>query len=145
MFGHDLGESCLLPIRMYCQKIQDDEGYWKRIEEHIRSRTDARFTHGMCEDCSRTHQADEPRLLERVFPGARRRAPLLAAGSTRRVPVPVSATSRWCTQLAGVECRPIWTPKSSKPARGRARAITRAVLHYCTITVPTIPGWMEQW
>ena len=50
--------SGLLPICMYCKKIRDDKGYWKRIEEYIQSRTDAVFSHGMCEDCYRKHQAD---------------------------------------------------------------------------------------
>lgn len=41
----------LVPICSYCKKIRDDKGYWSQVEEYIRDRTDADFTHGLCPDC----------------------------------------------------------------------------------------------
>lgn len=42
----------LLPICAKCKKIRTDEGYWHQIEEYITTRTDARFSHGLCEQCA---------------------------------------------------------------------------------------------
>jgi preprotein translocase subunit YajC len=41
----------LLPICAWCKKVRDDKGYWKEVEEYVRDKTDASFTHGMCPDC----------------------------------------------------------------------------------------------
>jgi len=47
----------LLPICSYCKKIRDDsgvekgEGSWHEIEQYIASRSNADFTHGICQDC----------------------------------------------------------------------------------------------
>ena len=43
----------LLPICAACKKIRDDNGYWKQIEEFIRTHSDAEFTHSFCPDCMR--------------------------------------------------------------------------------------------
>jgi len=43
--------SGLLPICASCKKIRNDKGYWEQIEEYIRNRSDADFTHGICPDC----------------------------------------------------------------------------------------------
>jgi PAS domain S-box-containing protein len=48
----------LLPICASCKKIRDDKGYWNRIEEYIRTHTDAEFTHGICPDC-----------MDKLYPG----------------------------------------------------------------------------
>jgi hypothetical protein len=45
--------SGLLPICASCKKIRDDKGYWNQIEEYIRRRSDAEFSHGICPECSR--------------------------------------------------------------------------------------------
>jgi PAS domain S-box-containing protein len=42
----------LLPICMYCKKIRDDEDSWQEVETYVRQRTEAKFTHGVCPDCS---------------------------------------------------------------------------------------------
>jgi DNA-binding response OmpR family regulator len=41
----------LLPICAWCKNIRDDKGYWKKIETYISERTDASFTHGICNNC----------------------------------------------------------------------------------------------
>lgn len=43
----------LIPICSYCKKIRDDEGIWSQMEQYIQSRSEARFSHGICPDCHR--------------------------------------------------------------------------------------------
>jgi hypothetical protein len=43
-----------LPICAHCHKIRDDKGYWERIEKYIQDRTQARFSHSLCPECSKT-------------------------------------------------------------------------------------------
>lgn len=50
--------SGLLPICSYCKKIRDDQGYWKQIEGYIQERSNARFSHGICQECARKHFPD---------------------------------------------------------------------------------------
>lgn len=41
----------LLPICSYCKRIRDDAGDWQVLEKYIQERSDATFTHGVCEAC----------------------------------------------------------------------------------------------
>jgi PAS domain S-box-containing protein len=41
----------LIPICSYCKKIRDDNGYWNQIESYITEHTEAKFTHGICDQC----------------------------------------------------------------------------------------------
>ncbi len=41
----------LIPICMYCKKIRTDDDYWEQIESYIEKHSDAKFTHGICNDC----------------------------------------------------------------------------------------------
>ena len=43
----------LLPICAACKKIRNDEGYWQEIERYLAEHTDARFTHGLCQECAK--------------------------------------------------------------------------------------------
>lgn len=45
----------LLPICSFCKKIRDDQGYWKSLETYITARTDADFSHGICDECMHKH------------------------------------------------------------------------------------------
>lgn len=45
--------SGLLPICMSCKKIRNDSGYWTQIEQYIRDHSEAEFSHGLCQDCSK--------------------------------------------------------------------------------------------
>ncbi len=45
--------SGLLPICANCKKIRDDKGYWNQIENYIRDRSEAEFSHGICPECSK--------------------------------------------------------------------------------------------
>ena len=42
----------LLPICCSCKKIRDDQGYWKQVEHFVADHTGARFTHGICPECT---------------------------------------------------------------------------------------------
>ena len=42
-----------IPICASCKKVRNDEGYWDQIEEYIRDRSDAEFSHGICPDCKK--------------------------------------------------------------------------------------------
>jgi hypothetical protein len=43
----------LLPICSNCNRIRDDEGYWRQIEGSFLDRPDRNFTHGICPQCAR--------------------------------------------------------------------------------------------
>lgn len=42
----------LLPICSSCNKIKDEHGKWKRLEEYIINNSEADFSHGICPDCA---------------------------------------------------------------------------------------------
>jgi len=42
----------LIPICMHCKRIRDDQNMWQKIEQYISSRSDAEFSHSICEDCA---------------------------------------------------------------------------------------------
>ncbi len=47
--------SGLLPICAWCRRVRRDDGYWQQIEAYVSTHTDARFSHGLCEDCDAKH------------------------------------------------------------------------------------------
>jgi hypothetical protein len=51
--------SGLLPICAYCKKIRDDQGYWNQLESYIEKRSDAHFSHGICEECTEKLYRDQ--------------------------------------------------------------------------------------
>jgi len=50
--------SGLLPICAWCKKVRDDDGYWRQVEDYFRSRSNIRFTHGMCAECAEKFKED---------------------------------------------------------------------------------------
>jgi hypothetical protein len=54
----------LLPICMYCKRIQDADGRWHSVEQYVAARSGAAFTHRVCPFCTDTHRT--------VFLGATR-------------------------------------------------------------------------
>jgi hypothetical protein len=47
-----------LPTCSFCKDIRDEEGNWHQIEEYVASRSDARFSHGVCPKCAAQHYGD---------------------------------------------------------------------------------------
>lgn len=41
----------LLPICSYCKRIRDDAENWSSLESYIEKRSEAQFSHGICQDC----------------------------------------------------------------------------------------------
>jgi K+-sensing histidine kinase KdpD len=52
----------LLPICAWCKKIRDEEGRWQQLERYISLHSDAKFTHGLCEECGSRLEADRQAL-----------------------------------------------------------------------------------
>lgn len=48
----------ILPICCYCKKIRDDKGYWNRIDQYLADHIDAKFSHGLCPECSKELYSD---------------------------------------------------------------------------------------
>jgi len=48
----------LIPICSSCKKIRDDKGFWNQVEGYIMEHTDAKFSHGICPDCSKRLYGD---------------------------------------------------------------------------------------
>jgi len=45
----------IIPICCHCKKIRDDQGYWQQVEQYFKSRSEAKFSHGICPDCIKEH------------------------------------------------------------------------------------------
>ena len=41
----------ILPICSNCKNVRNDEGYWEQVEEYVRDRSRADFSHSICPDC----------------------------------------------------------------------------------------------
>ena len=50
--------SGLIPICSWCKNVRSDVGFWESVEQYLRARTDARFTHGICPKCSEKLDAE---------------------------------------------------------------------------------------
>ena len=44
-----------LPTCSFCKDIRDEAGNWHQIEAYIASRSEARFSHGICPECAAEH------------------------------------------------------------------------------------------
>lgn len=56
----------LLPICASCKKIRNDKGYWVQIESYIQKHSDAKFSHGICQECQEKLYGEEDWFKERV-------------------------------------------------------------------------------
>lgn len=50
--------SGLIPICSHCKKMRNDEGYWQHLEKFISERSNANFTHGICDECMEKYYPD---------------------------------------------------------------------------------------
>jgi hypothetical protein len=52
----------LLPICASCKKIRDDRGHWQEMEIYISERSEADFSHGICQECLEKIHPDRGRF-----------------------------------------------------------------------------------
>ena len=45
--------SGIIPICAWCNKIRDENGYWKKIKRYIEEHSEAEFTGGICPICAK--------------------------------------------------------------------------------------------
>ena len=45
--------SGLIPICASCKSVRNDEGYWEQVENYVRDRSEAQFSHGLCPECEK--------------------------------------------------------------------------------------------
>jgi hypothetical protein len=45
--------SGLIRICAWCEKIWDENGFWKPADTNMREHPEAEFTHGICPDCAK--------------------------------------------------------------------------------------------
>ena len=48
----------IIPICSHCKNIRDDKGYWNQIESYIREHSEAKFSHGICQECAKKYYPD---------------------------------------------------------------------------------------
>lgn len=48
----------ILPTCAFCKDIRDEKGEWHQIEAYVASRSEAKFSHGVCPDCANEHYGD---------------------------------------------------------------------------------------
>ena len=49
----------IVPICSHCNSIRDDEGLWNRLEYYIEKRSEAKFSHSICDSCLKKHYPEE--------------------------------------------------------------------------------------
>jgi PAS fold len=107
----DLTLNGVIPVCAWCKKIRDLLGDWHQVEAYLATRSDATFTHGICEDC-----AGRVRLAAQAVASA----PAVSAPPDR--PTAPSASGRGRTPRdtsstgPGSSCR---SPGGSPPRRRR--------------------------
>jgi GAF domain-containing protein len=48
----------IIPICAHCKKVRDEDGYWRQVEEYVRSHSQAKFSHGLCQECVEKYYSD---------------------------------------------------------------------------------------
>jgi PAS domain S-box-containing protein len=43
----------VIAICSWCKRVRDEVGAWLPLDQYVLSHSDAQFTHGLCQDCSR--------------------------------------------------------------------------------------------
>lgn len=42
----------IIPICSSCKKIRDDRGFWNQVEAYVSAHSEAKFSHGLCPQCT---------------------------------------------------------------------------------------------
>ena len=45
----------ILPMCSYCRRIRDERGSYQSLEDFVSDKTPAKFSHGVCPQCAKTH------------------------------------------------------------------------------------------
>ncbi len=56
--------SGIVPICANCKKIRDDKGFWEQVDQYVSRHTDAKFSHSICPDCTKTLY---PEQYEKIY------------------------------------------------------------------------------
>lgn len=48
----------LIPICTYCKRVRDDAGFWQQVEAYVHARSEAKFSHGICPECTDRARAE---------------------------------------------------------------------------------------
>ena len=48
----------MFPMCSFCKKVRDDNGYWRDVEEYIKTHSEADFSHGFCPECLKKYYPD---------------------------------------------------------------------------------------
>jgi phosphoserine phosphatase RsbU/P len=49
----------MIPICMHCKRIRSQESLWEKVETYIEQRSDAKFSHALCQDCLQKHYPED--------------------------------------------------------------------------------------
>lgn len=49
----------LVPVCSWCNKIRDDEGYWRSLEAYVEETAGSHVTHGICPECRESVSDEE--------------------------------------------------------------------------------------
>ena len=60
----------LVPICAHCKAVRDAAGAWHPVERYVRDRTEAEFSHGICDACVKAHYAELDRTPAPPGPAA---------------------------------------------------------------------------
>jgi hypothetical protein len=55
----------IIPICMYCKKIQDDKASWQQMEQYISEHSEALFSHSICPECYLKVKADLAKMKKK--------------------------------------------------------------------------------
>lgn len=59
----------ILPICSFCKRIRDEQGSWSQVDEYVRSRSEAEFSHGICPECLKAHYPEQYEAVQRRLAG----------------------------------------------------------------------------
>ncbi|WP_035608818.1 hypothetical protein [Haloferula sp. BvORR071] len=48
----------ILPTCSYCKNIRDEDGTWHQVESYIQRHSEAKFSHGVCDECMSKHHPE---------------------------------------------------------------------------------------
>jgi hypothetical protein len=49
----------IIPICCMCKKVRTDINYWQQIEQFVKERSEAEFTHTLCPECYTKWESEE--------------------------------------------------------------------------------------